>query len=230
MKTLLPVATALALVAAVNPSSAIAQRAKVSGFVSGTQNTQEVADQSGLRDILGDLASGRNVSARVSLPLQLGFFNGQTGLYIRPEVGVDPSAGSSTIAAAQQVAAGFNANFIPQNFASLPGSGAVDDIFVFTNFSQGNVLASAPNPAGPGNTDTDYTPLWQVNLVTWIKGRPTVLTSQGDISTAAQNGFVSVQKTPITVECSVIFTSRGLASPVVVEFFGRTRSVGLRCG
>ena len=69
MKTLLPVATALALVAAVNPSSAIAQRAKVSGFVSGTQNTQEVADQSGLRDILGDLASGRNVSARVSLPL-----------------------------------------------------------------------------------------------------------------------------------------------------------------
>ena len=73
--------------------------------------------------------------------------------------------GQALVAAAQQVAAGFNANFIPQNFASLPGSGAVDDIFVFTNFNQGNVLASAPNPAGPGNTDTDYTPLWQVNLV-----------------------------------------------------------------
>jgi hypothetical protein len=149
MKTLLLVVTALALVAAVNPSSAIAQRAKVSGFGYGTQNAQEVADQSGLRDILADLASGRSLSARVSLPLQTGFFNGQTALYITPEVGVDPSAGSSTIAAAQQVAAGFNANFIPQNFASLPGSGAVDDIFVFTNFSQGNVLASAPNPAGP---------------------------------------------------------------------------------
>jgi hypothetical protein len=103
---------------------------------------------------------------------------------------------------------GYNADFIPQNFASLPGSGAVEDIFVFTNLSQGNVLASAPDLAGPGNTDTDYTPLWQVNLVTWIKGRPTVLTSQGDISTAAQNGFVSVQKTPIIVECSVIFTPR----------------------
>jgi len=64
---------------------------------------------------------------------------------------------------------GFNANFIPQNFASLPGSGAVDDIFVFTNFSQSNVLASAPEPAGPGNTDTDYTPPWQVNLVTGSK-------------------------------------------------------------
>ena len=160
------------------------------------------------------MASSRNVAARVSLPLQIGFFNGQTALYITPEVGVDPSAGSSTVAAAQQVAVGFNANFIPLNFASLPGSGAVDDIFVFTNFSQGNVLASAPNPAGPGNTDADYTPLWQVNLVSWIKGRPTVVTSQADISTAAHGGFVSVQKTPIIVECSVIFTPRGGPLPL----------------
>jgi hypothetical protein len=140
--------------------------------------------------------------------------NGQTALYITPEVGVDPSAGASTVAAAQQIAVGFNANFIPQNFASLPGSGAVDYIFVFTNFNQGNLLASAPNPAGPGNTDTDYTPLWQVNLVSWIRGRPTALTSQADIATAAQNGFVSVQKTPIIVECSVIFTPRGGLLPL----------------
>jgi hypothetical protein len=162
------------------------------GFMSGTLEARDVSDQSGLREVLADLASGRNVSARVSLPLQIGFFNGKTALYITPEVGVDPNAGPSTVAAAQQVAVGFNANFIPLNFASLPGSGAVDDIFVFTNFNQGNVLSSAPNPAGPANTDTDYTPLWKVSLVSWIKGRPTVLTSQADISTAAQRGFVSV--------------------------------------
>jgi Na+/H+-dicarboxylate symporter len=116
------------------------------GFTAGTLKAQEVSNQPGLRDILTDLAAGRNVSARVSLPLTIGFFNGQTALYITPEVGVDPSAGASTVAAAQQIAVGFNANFIPQNFASLAGSGAVDDIFVFTNFNQGNVLASAPNP------------------------------------------------------------------------------------
>ena len=179
------------------------------GFTAGTLKAQEVSKQPGLREILADLAARRNVSARVSLPLQIGFFNGQTALYITPEVGVDPSAGASTVAAAQQIAVGFNANFIPQNFASLPGSSAVDDIFVFTNFNQGNVLASAPNPAGPGNADTDYTPLWQVNLVSWVKGPPTVLTSQADITTAAQNGFVSVQRTPIIVECSVVFTPRG---------------------
>jgi hypothetical protein len=119
------------------------------GFMSGTLEARDVSDQSGLREVLADLASGRNVSARVSLPLQIGFFNGKTALYITPEVGVDPNAGPSTVAAAQQVAVGFNANFIPLNFASLPGSGAVDDIFVFTNFNQGNVLSSAPNPAGP---------------------------------------------------------------------------------
>ena len=96
----------------------------------------------------------------------------------------------------------------------ISGSGAVDDIVVFTNFSQGNVLASAPNPAGPGNADTDYSPLWQVNLVSWVKGRPNVLTSQADITTAAQNGFVSVQKTPIIVECSVVFTPRGGLLPL----------------
>jgi hypothetical protein len=46
-----------------------------------------------------------------------------------------PSCGASTVAAAQQIAVGFNADFIPQNFASLPGSGAVDDIFGFTKFN-----------------------------------------------------------------------------------------------
>ena len=111
------------------------------------------------------------VSPRVSLPLQVGFFDGATALYITPEVGVDPNAPAAIIAAAKQVAEGFNSNFIPQNFGVLPGSTAVDDIFVFTNFAQGNVLASAPHPAGPANTDTNYSPLWQISLVSWNSGR-----------------------------------------------------------
>jgi hypothetical protein len=163
-----------------------------------------------LQSILNAIAEGRKVSPRVSLPLQVGFFNGATALYITPEVGVDPAAPPAIIAAAKQVATGFNSNFIPQNFAILPGSTAVDDIFVFTNFAQGNVLASAPHPAGPTNTDTNYSPLWQVSLVTWnhgVQGR--VLTSQDDITNAAATGEVTIQKTPIIVECSVMFTPGG---------------------
>ncbi len=160
--------------------------------------------------ILDEIAAGRKVSPRVSLPLQVGFFNGATALYITPEVGVDPNAPAAIIAAAKQVAVGFNSNFIPQNFGTLPNSPAVDDIFVFTNFVQGNVLASAPHPAGPANTDTNYSPLWQVNLVSWNSGRQgRVLTSQTDVTDAAAAGDVTIQKTPIIVECSVIFTPGG---------------------
>ncbi len=167
-------------------------------------------NRAGLDSILDEIAAGRKVSPRVSLPLQVGFFNGATALYITPEVGVDPNAPAAIIAAAKQVATGFNSNFIPQNFGTLPNSPAVDDIFVFTNFVQGNVLASAPHPAGPANTDTNYSPLWQVNLVSWNSGRQArVLTSQTEITDAAAAGDVTIQKTPIIVECSVIFTPGG---------------------
>lgn len=153
-------------------------------------------------------AAGGNVSSKVSLPLQAGFYNNKTALYITPEVGVTPGSGFASLA--NTVAEGFNSNFVPAAFSTLPGSGALDDIYVFTNFTQGNVLASAPNPAGPANTNTDYSPLWQVNLVSWNSGRrPRALTSEADILKAASVGEVTITKTDITVECSVIFTPGG---------------------
>jgi len=167
-------------------------------------------NRAGLHSILDEIAAGRKVSSRVSLPLQVGFFDGATALYITPEVGVDPNAPAAILAAAKQVATGFNSNFIPQNFGVLPGTTAVDDIFVFTNFAQGNILASAPHPAGPANTDTNYSPLWQVNLVSWTSGHQgRVLTSQTDITDAAAAGDITIQRTPIIVECSVVFTPGG---------------------
>ena len=107
MKTPLLVPTALALLAATIFSPAMgAGTGNPRAFASGTLEARDVSDQPGLRKVLADLASGRNVLARVNLPLQIGFFNRQTALYITPEVGVDPSAGSSTVTAAQQVAVG----------------------------------------------------------------------------------------------------------------------------
>ena len=150
-------------------------------------------------------SAGGNVTTRGILPLQRGFFDGATALYITPEVGVPP--GSSFTSLAQNVAEGFNSNFVPTAFASLPGSGAVDDIFVFTDGNQGNVLASAPHPAGPTNTDTNYSPLWQISLVSFNNGRTRrVLKSQAAIQEAATDGDVTITKTDIIVECSVIFT------------------------
>src|SRR5271168_5148620 len=60
--------------------------------------------------------TGSSQQPRAVLPLQIGFARGGTALYITPEVGVDPAAGSATVATAQAVAAQFHANFIPTNF------------------------------------------------------------------------------------------------------------------
>jgi len=156
-------------------------------------------------------AAGGAVTSKVSLPLQVGFFDGKPALYITPEVGV--SEGSTFATLAHTVAGGFNSNFVTDAFTSLPGTAAVDDIFVFTNFTQGNVLASAPHPAGPTNTDPNYSPLWQVNLVSWnSRRRPRVLTSQNEILAAQSDGEVTITPgttTGIVVECSVIFTPGG---------------------
>ncbi len=190
--------------------AALASLAFAAGAAVAQTSGESNENSPGLQKVLFDIANGRAVSATVKLPLQVGFFNGATALYITPEVGVDPSAGQSVVTTAQSIAKGFNANFIPQNFATLPNSPAVDDIFVFTNFTQGNVLASAPSPAGPGNTDPNYSPIWQISLVTWNPNtQPRALTSQADINAAVQAGKVTVQKTPIIVECSVIFTPQG---------------------
>jgi hypothetical protein len=59
----------------------------------------QAQDRAGLDSILDEIAAGREVSPRVSLPLQVGFFNGATALYITPEVGVDPNAPAAVIAA-----------------------------------------------------------------------------------------------------------------------------------
>jgi hypothetical protein len=156
-------------------------------------------------------ADGSATTSDVHLPLQIGYFNHEPALYITPEVGVNPA--SSFAGLAQTVAQGFNSNFVPQAFTSLPGSNVVDDIYVFTNFTQGNVLASAPVPAGPANAASAYSPLWQVNLVSWNSGsRPRALTSEADILKAKSEGEVTIvpgATTGITVECSVIFTPQG---------------------
>ena len=91
-----------------------------------------------------------------------------------------PGSTAATSATALSIAQGFNANYVPTAFDTLNDkNSAVDEICVFTNFTQGNVLASSPDPAGSQNTDSNYTPIWQINLVAWNSGyRPRPLTSQ----------------------------------------------------
>jgi hypothetical protein len=160
-------------------------------------------NQTALDFVLAQFAASGKIQAGANLPVQQGFANGGLAIYITPEVGVDPN--SSFVSTAQGIAKGFNANFIPANWATLPGSAAVRSIFVFTNVTQGNVLGVLPNPAGPNNTSGGYSPLWQVNLVTWNNpANATVLTSAAAVTAAQTAGDVTITSTPIIVECSVV--------------------------
>jgi hypothetical protein len=144
-------------------------------------------------------ASGKADSPRVILPLVQCWYKGQVAYYIQTE--------ASDAALAQQQ----DVNYVPLLANVLSASpAAVDDIYHVTNFKQGNVIPSAPIPAGPGNTDPNYSPLWQVSLVTWNQGtNPYVLKSEEDVKTAEANGLVTIVKTNIVVNCPVIYTPFG---------------------
>lgn len=133
----------------------------------------------------------------VILPLVHCWYKGKVAYYIQ------------TDASDQSYASQQGVNLVPRLSNAIAG-GAVDDIYKVTNFNQGNVIPSAPIPAGPGNTDPDYTPLWQVSLVTWRSGTtPYTLKSEEEVLNAQSQGLVDIVKTNIVVNCPVIFTPYG---------------------
>lgn len=130
------------------------------------------------------------------VPVVQGWYNGQIALYL------------STDSSQRDVARLTHTNFVARLGGAIAGN-AVDDIYQLTNFKQGNVIPSAPSPAGPENTDPNYTPLWQLSLVTWISGQPHTLTSEAAVLAERAAGHVRIVKTQIVINCPVIFTPRG---------------------
>lgn len=138
----------------------------------------------------------------VSLPLVIGWYKGQEVLYIQSEV------------SDQAVAIEQGVTYVPRLANVIPANGApsgLDDIYVVSNFKQGNIIPSAPSPTGPGNQDTDYTPLWQVSVVTWVTTAvaPHVLRSEAEVFAARDLGHVTIDKKNIVVNCPVIYTPTG---------------------
>jgi hypothetical protein len=79
----------------------------------------------------------------------------------------------------------------------------VDPIWSVTNGTSGqhNIIDDVPNL----NKPDDYTPLWQVVLVTWRPGlTPVTLSSAADVSAAASNGWVTLTTTATVVNCPVL--------------------------
>lgn len=133
-----------------------------------------------------------------TLPIAIGWFNGEPCLYI------------STDASDPDVAAAFKANYAP----ALANAPSPVPIYAVTNFAQGNIVPSAPSPAGPRNTSQGYSPLWQVSMVTWNSGvTPQLLRSEQDVLAMQMAGNLTVTKTNIIVNCSIVWTQQGGALP-----------------
>jgi hypothetical protein len=134
-----------------------------------------------------------------TFPVVFCWYKGQPALYIQTD--------ASDVSTAEQQ----GVNLVPQlaNAINAPG-GAVDDIYKIANFKQGNIIPSAPIPAGPTNSDPNYTPLWRVTVVTWRPGTtPHILKSEEELFAARDAGLVILQKTDIVLNCPVIYTPFG---------------------
>lgn len=121
----------------------------------------------------------------------------------------------------KDVAAATGSNFVPRLANAIPAQplapgsfSALDNIYSFTNFKQGGVLPSVPEPAGAGNADKSYSPLWLMNKVTWLpNNQPRVLKSEEEVLQAAEKRQVSITKTNIVINCPVIFSVAGGTLP-----------------
>ena len=143
-----------------------------------------------------------------TIPVFPGWYNGKIITYL------------ATDASDKAVAKSFGANYVPQLAnAALSSPKSVDDIYTVTNFDQTNIIPSAPQPLGPKNTNMAYTPLWQVTTVTWNFGVPRhTLTSERAVLKAAAAGHLTLSKTNIVVNCSVIQTPSGTLPNTTINF------------
>jgi len=82
----------------------------------------------------------------------------------------------------------------------LKAGNKVAPIWTFTNGADGqrNIIDTVPGRA-------DYSPLWQVNEVTWARGAaPRVLRSAQDVRRAVAAGEATVERTKTVVNCPVL--------------------------
>lgn len=145
----------------------------------------------------------------VELPLVSGWYEGRVVQYITTDV------------SDKDAAKRMGANYVPRLAYALPAQprvpgqpSAVERIYSFTNFKQGGVLPSIPEPTGADSTNQNYSPLWQVHTVTWLPGQQArVLRSEEEVLAAADKGQVAIKPTNIVVNCPVLFSEQGGALP-----------------
>lgn len=135
------------------------------------------------------------------LKLQRAWFDGKQVEYISTDI--------SDAAAAKQN----GVNYVPRLADALPAEGRkslVERVYKFPNGEQISIFPSAPTPVGGANTDLNYSPLWRLVMVTWLKPeRVRELRSEEELLAAQERGDVGIRVTNIVANCPVIQAADG---------------------
>jgi hypothetical protein len=143
------------------------------------------------------LALSRAAASKIMPPLIRALANGDT---------VDTIATEASDAA---TAAALGVTLAPP-LAGAIGVNATSPRYEVTNFEQPDVLSQVPSPVGPGNGNSNYSPLWEVFTVTWNPGKtPSLLDSETKVLAAQQAGDVTVQSTGNVINGPVVSTPSG---------------------
>ncbi len=139
-----------------------------------------------------------SVNAKISIPLQRGYYNGDQLFYISTEASDEATASAIT----QRI--GFPVTFAPA-IANVPRA-ALANFFVFTNGIDGDgVHGYQPEVFDSIPGDPNYSPAWLVNNVGWIDGADVrELTSVEEVIEARQEGQVLITMTDIVVNCPFV--------------------------
>jgi hypothetical protein len=154
------------------------------------QQQQSVFAQQQQSD-LGSVLKLSRTNVPIDIPLLKGYENGNEIYFIATDVSDEKTAADATNMT------GFEVNFAPL-LAQTPES-ARAQAYAFTNGIEGDGPFGFQVPvvnAKPG--DEEYSPLWQINLVTWNDdATPRELTSIEEVTAAEQSGELSVNQTDI---------------------------------
>ena len=145
--------------------------------------------------VLLGLAGCASGPAEVRLPLHRAWVDGRQVEYVTTDI-------SDGAMALQE-----GVNHVPRLALALGGPGrpaATERVYKFVNGEQITVFQSAPLPTGGANADANYSPLWRMVLVRWLRPQAVrELRSEEQVLAAQERGELSLEVTGIVVNCPI---------------------------
>ncbi|WP_316506257.1 DUF7482 domain-containing protein [Nitrosopumilus sp.] len=134
----------------------------------------------------------------IDIPLTKGYANGNEIFYISTEASIEDVANHLTDLT------GFKVTYTPA-LGSAPAE-SLAQIYAFTNGVEGSgVFGFQPQVADSQPGEEKYSPLWNVNAVTWNDGaEPRELKSETAILEARDNGELTIEEAGVIVNCPFV--------------------------